>query len=203
MKAVLLNTSLKPGTDTSDTEELLHETAQLLQAEHIDTNRIHLRDFHISFGITSRLDGDDDWPFIFDKIKEADIVIIGTPIAMGEKSSIASLILERLQGYHDMTNPKGQTLFYNKVAGVIVAGGNEDGARLAAQSIFYRLSMLGFTIPPHAHAAFENWEEENEEMEKDEVTSFQNIERMTYNLIHFAELFHFHPIPTLGNTIKP
>ncbi len=204
MKAVLLNTTLKRGTDASETEQLLHEATKILRKEQIDTNRIHLRDFHISFGITDRLDGDDDWPFIFDKIKEADIVIIGTPISMGEKSSIASLILERLQGYQELKNKKGQSLFYNKVGGVVVAGAKEDGGRTAAQSIFYQLSMIGFTIPPHAHATYEGRIDARQEEAVDisrDGKALNNIERMTYNLIHFAELFKFHPIPTLGNVL--
>ncbi|MFD1017632.1 flavodoxin family protein [Thalassobacillus hwangdonensis] len=202
MKAVLLNTSLKKGTEASETEKMLHESARILQKERIDTNRFHLRDFQINFGITDRLDGDDDWPFIFEKIKEADIVIIGTPVSMGDKSSIASLILERLQGYETIKNKKGQSIFYNKVGGTIVAGCGDEGAKSASQSILYRLSMLGFTIPPHANAIFRSdWDNQDTNQTEGEFET-KNAERMTYNLIHFAELLKFHPIPTLGNVLE-
>ncbi|ASF38632.1 NADPH-dependent oxidoreductase [Halobacillus halophilus] len=199
MKAVLLNCSLEKGTKETDTEKLLHESAQIFQREEIDVERIHLRDFHINFGITDQLDNEDDWPFVFEKILGADILLLATPIAMGDKSSLASLILERLQGYHQLKNRKGQGIFYNKVGGAIVADGGDGGARLAAQSIHYRLSMLGYTLPPHASAIC------NEKLENPAQSDWDCIEeevvRMTYNVIHFAELLHFNPIPVIGNKV--
>ncbi|MFQ3543689.1 NAD(P)H-dependent oxidoreductase [Halobacillus rhizosphaerae] len=199
MNAVLLNCSLEKGNEHTDTDKLLHHAALTLQKEKVDVNRIHLRDFHIKFGISSTIDRDDDWPFIFEKILNADILIFATPIAMGDKSSIASLILERLQGYHEMTNRKGQGLFYNKVGGVIVADAGDGGARLAAQSIHYRLSMLGFTLPPHASAIC-NEPLDAPRMVEEDIQ--QKVERMTYNVLHFSELLNFNPIPVTGNQLE-
>ncbi|MBH0228640.1 NAD(P)H-dependent oxidoreductase [Halobacillus yeomjeoni] len=196
MKAVLLNCSLEKGTKITDTEKLLDQSAKIFQKEKIDVERIHLRDFDIKFGITSRLDSDDDWPFIFEKIVGADVIILATPIAMGDKSSLASLILERLQGYHQMKNRKGQGIFYNKVGGIIVADGEDEGSRAAAQSMHYRLSMLGFTLPPHASAVCSVSGDKNWEHVVSDVT------RMTYNSLYFAELLEFHPIPVVGNRIE-
>ncbi|UOQ43593.1 NAD(P)H-dependent oxidoreductase [Halobacillus salinarum] len=193
MNAVLLNCSLEKGSKETDTEKLLQASAILFQKEKIDIQRIHLRDFHINFGITSTVDSNDDWPFIFEKILEADIVLFATPIAMGDKSSIASLILERLQGYHHMKNRRGQGLFYNKVGGVIVADGGDGGARLAAQSIHYRLSMLGFTMPPESSAICTEPLVNSSEITTEEV--HEQVVKMTYNVIHFSELLTFNPIP--------
>ncbi|KHE72330.1 flavodoxin family protein [Halobacillus sp. BBL2006] len=195
MKAVLLNCSLEKGNKTTDTEKLLHQSAQTFQGEEIDVERIHLRDFHINFGITPKLDGDDDWPFVFEKILEADIVLFATPIAMGDKTSIATLILERLQGYHHMKNRKGQGIFYNKVGGAIVADDGDGGAHLAAQSIHYRLSMLGFTLPPEASAICSKHYTDATAEEWSCVE--KEVRKMSYNLIYFAELLNFNPIPVL------
>ncbi|ARI79238.1 NADPH-dependent oxidoreductase [Halobacillus mangrovi] len=195
MKAVLLNCSLEKGNKPTDTEKLLHHSAHLFQSEEIDIERIHLRDFHINFGITPKLDGEDDWPFIFEKILEADIVLFATPIAMGDKTSIATLILERLQGYHHMKNRKGQGIFYNKVGGAIVSDEGDGGAPLAAQSIHYRLTMLGFTLPPHASAICTK--HFNDATASEWACVEKEVHRMTYNLIYFAELLDFNPIPVL------
>ncbi|RWZ55287.1 flavodoxin family protein [Halobacillus fulvus] len=200
MRAVLLNGSLEKGNKATDTEKLLHESAKIFKKENVDVDRIHLRDFQIDFGITNTLDGDDDWPFIFEKIKKADILLLATPVSMGDKSSIISLILERLQGYHRMENEKGQGLFYNKIGGTIVDGRGDGGAYAAAQSIVYRLCMLGFTLPPRASAIC------NETHVKATASEWECIEddvrTMTYNLIHLAEIFLFHPIPVLNDTKK-
>ncbi|GGF16564.1 hypothetical protein GCM10010954_13970 [Halobacillus andaensis] len=196
MKALLLNCSLEKGYKETDTEFLLDEAAATFQSEKTDVERVHLRDFHITFGITSNLDGNDDWPFIFNKICEADIVLFATPITLGEKSSIATLIIERLQGYHDMKNHKGQHLFYNKVGGVIAVDGGDGGARVAVQSIMYSLSMLGFTIPPHSGSIC------SESCHPDYIsTSIQTqVAKMSTNLINFAEILSFHPIPVMEDT---
>ncbi|ELK47594.1 NAD(P)H-dependent oxidoreductase [Halobacillus sp. ACCC02827] len=191
MRAILLNCSLEKGSKETDTEQLLDAAARIFQKEKIDVERIHLRDFHIEFGITQKLDQEEDWPFIFEKILEADIILLGTPITMGDKSSLASLVLERLQGYHQMTNQKGQGVFYNKVGGAIIADGGYGGSQAAAQSIQYYLSMLGFTLPPHSSAVCQKHDHSKDQ-----------IDKMTYNLIHFAEILTFHPIPVTGNRIR-
>ena len=71
----------------------------------------------------------------------ANIVIIGNPIWLGEKSSLATQVIERLYGSSCETNDKGQTVFYNKVGGVVVTG-NEDGAKHANASILFGLSHI-------------------------------------------------------------
>lgn len=79
----IIKLQFRKGTKETDTEKLLHESAQIFQREEIDVERIHLRDFHINFGITDQLDNEDDWPFVFEKILGADILLLATPIAMG------------------------------------------------------------------------------------------------------------------------
>jgi multimeric flavodoxin WrbA len=86
----------------------------------------------------------DEWPEIFKKVKEADILLIGTPLWLGEKSSIASLAVERLYGGSGLTNEKGQYIYYNKVGGVVVTG-NEDGGKEASRSIIFNTCSGAFS----------------------------------------------------------
>jgi multimeric flavodoxin WrbA len=67
-------------------------------------------------------------PLILDKIKKADIIVIATSIWFGVRSSIAQLVIERLDGTYSERNERGQYPLYNKVAGVVITG-NEDGAQ--------------------------------------------------------------------------
>ena len=141
---------LKNSNEPSHTEALLKEVQAVFQQEQVESEIVRLADYHIAYGISGDMGGDDEWPAVFEKVKEADIVIIGTPLWLGEKSSIETLAIERLYGSSSETNEKEQA-YYNKVGGVVVTG-NEDGAKHASASILYSLSHIGFVIPPNVDA---------------------------------------------------
>ena len=61
-------------------------------------------------------------------MKASDILVIGSPIWLGDKSNIATKVIERLYAHSAETNPHGQYIYYNKVGGVMVTG-NEDGGK--------------------------------------------------------------------------
>ncbi|MFD2673506.1 flavodoxin family protein [Marinicrinis sediminis] len=205
LKAVLLNCSLKKGNETSNTDALLQESVKIMQEKEVAITQIRVADYHIAYGISEDMGDGDEWPRIFDHVKEADIVLIGTPLWIGEKSSLAALVMERLYGGSGLTNEKGQYLYYNKVGGVVITG-NEDGAKQAASSILYGMSHIGFTVPPNVDTY---WVGEagpgpsyiEAEGHKNEFT-MQHAKIMTYNLIHFARMLNEHPIPTEGNVIS-
>lgn len=94
----------------------------------------------------------DEWPELFKKIFSADILIVSTPIWLGEKSSIAQKLIERLYAMSSMTTDKGQYLFYGKVGGTIITG-NEDGVKHCAMGILYALQHVVYSIPPQADCA--------------------------------------------------
>ncbi|WP_456279011.1 flavodoxin family protein [Bacillus sp. AK128] len=205
LKAVILNCSLKKSDETSNTRALIGEAVKIFDKNNVETEVIRLADYSIPLGISENVGPKDEWPYIFNKIKEANIVIIGTPLWLGEKSSLATLAMERLLGGSRVTNEKGQQIYYNKVGGVIVTG-NEDGAKDASKSILYGLSHLGFTVPPNADAY---WVGEagpgssfiEAEGMNNEFTS-QHIEMMSHNLIHFGSMLEEHPIPAEGNVME-
>jgi multimeric flavodoxin WrbA len=92
----------------------------------------------------------DEWPAILARVKACDILVIGTPIWFGVRSSVAQMVIERLDGTYVEGDPEtGQFPLYNKVAGVIVTG-NEDGAHDAAATTLFNLSHLGCTVPPNS-----------------------------------------------------
>jgi multimeric flavodoxin WrbA len=205
LNALVLNCSLKPSEETSNTQALIDRSLNILKDNDIEVEVVRLADYNIAYGITDDAGEGDEWPHIFEKVKAADILIIGTPLWLGEKSSIAALAIERLYGASSMTNEKGQSIFYNKVAGVIITG-NEDGAKNAARSILYALSHIGFTIPPNVDpywvgdagpgpSYIEAGGDEHEFTQK-------SVKTMSYNLAHFANLLNEHPIPAEGNTIE-
>lgn len=119
----------------------------------IAVEHVHMAALQVAFGVypdmTEHGADRDDWPALWDKIAAADILIIGTPIWLGEGSSICRLLIERLYGMSGLLNDKGQSIFCGKVGGAVVTG-NEDGIEHGAMTILYALGHLGYTIPPQA-----------------------------------------------------
>ncbi len=204
LNAIILNGSLKHGDEGSNTEALVNEVIEIYKKENVNAEILRLSDYNISYGIADDMGKGDEWPQILDKIINADILIIGTPLWLGEKSSIATLAIERLYGSSSITNDQGQSIFYNKVGGAVVTG-NEDGAKHAATSILYSLSHIGFTIPPNVDAywvgeagpgpSYMDINYENEFTKK-------HVELLAYNTIHLARMFNKNPIPNEGNQLN-
>ncbi|WP_026695206.1 flavodoxin family protein [Peribacillus kribbensis] len=206
IKALVLNCTLKDSSQPSNTGALIHEVVKVFDEYGAETEVLTMADYHIGFGITNEAVSDkDEWPVIFEKVKAADIVVLGSPIWLGEQSSLATLVVERLYGGSSLTNEKGQYLFYNKVGGAVVTG-NEDGAKNVASYLIYALSHIGFTIPPNVDAY---WVGEAgpgpsyiEAKGYENEFTVQNAKIMGHNLIHLAKMLKEHPIPAEGNVVE-
>src|SRR5471030_3213478 len=155
MKALIINCTLKPSPEFSNTGALIKKAEHLLKENKINTEVIRLVDYEVKPGNESDMGKGDEWPEILAKIKECDILIIGTPIWMGHLASTAQRVIEKLDaifhedGLTDKTN--GQYFTYNKVAGCLITG-NEDGAHSCAAQVLWSMQELGFTIPPNVNA---------------------------------------------------
>jgi len=202
LKAVILNCSLKTSDKESNTDALIKEFISTFDKKNVESEVIRVADYSVDYGISEYTGAGDDWPQILAKIKQADILLVGSPVWLGEKSSISKLVLERLNGSGEETNQKGQPIFYNKVAGAVVTG-NEDGAKNAAGDLIFGLAQLGFAIPPNPLAY---WVGDagpgpsyiEAEGYKSDFTQ-ENAEIASHNLVHLAEIFQKHPIPAEGN----
>lgn len=97
-------------------------------------------------GVRSDEGPGDAWPAIRKTILAADILIFGTPIWMGQPSSVAKRVLERMDAFLSETDEAGRMPSYSKVA-VCAIVGNEDGAHCVASQVFQSLNDTGWTIP--------------------------------------------------------
>ena len=59
----------------------------------------------------------DEWPGIQEQVMAADILVLGTPIWLGERSSVCSRVMERLYAWSGKLNDAGQYDYYGRVAG--------------------------------------------------------------------------------------
>lgn len=91
----------------------------------------------------------DGWPAIRARIVAADILVIGTPIWMGQPSSVCKRVLERLDAFLAETDEAGRMPSYGKVACVAIVG-NEDGAHHSSSAIFQALNDVGFSLAANA-----------------------------------------------------
>lgn len=106
---------------------------------------------NIKAGVSSDEGAGDDWPAIRHKILAADILLVGTPIWLGQPSSVCKRALERMDAFLDETDEEGLMVSYGKVAAVAVVG-IEDGAHHVSAEIYQALNDVGFTIPANAVA---------------------------------------------------
>lgn len=149
LKALFLNCTLKKSPRISNTRALIDVVAGIMSELGVETEVVRVVDHDVAFGVSVDEGEGDQWPPIYEKVKQADILLICTPIWFGVRSSVAQMVLERLDGsYDEYDRETGQFPLYGKVAGVIVTG-NEDGAHNAAANTLFNLSHMGCTVPPN------------------------------------------------------
>jgi multimeric flavodoxin WrbA len=149
MKAVVLNCSLKRGSDTSNTQMLADEVIKELEQRGVETTVFRLADHDVLPGVETDMGDGDGWPVVHEAILAAQIVVFATPTWVGRPSSIAQRALERMDAMISETDDQDRPVAYDKVAGVVVTG-NEDGAHHVISEINGGLVDIGFTIPPQS-----------------------------------------------------
>jgi multimeric flavodoxin WrbA len=203
LKALFLGCSLKKSPEASHTEALMRESMGIFEQAGFETELVRVVDRSLAFGVEKDMGEGDGWPPLFEKVMAANAVVIGSPIWLGNPSSVCIQLLERLYAHSSDTNEKGQYIYYNKVGGAVVTG-NEDGGKFVSSRILYSLQHIGFTVPPGADSY---WVGEAgpgpSYMEAGRANDFTKttLRLMTWNLIHFARMLAERPIPAEGNTV--
>lgn len=197
LKAVFINCTLKKSPDVSNTEGLMKVSKAIMDRQGVATEMIRLVDHDVAHGVYPDMTKHgwdvDVWPQIWAHVKAADILVVGTPIWLGEESSVARLLIERLYAQSGDMNEKGQYGFYGKVGGCIVTG-NEDGIKHVAMSVLYALQHVGYTIPPQADAGWigeagpgPSYLDTGSGGPQNEFTQ-RNTTFMSWNLMHLASM---------------
>ena len=147
VRAVALNCTLKRGTAASSTDVLLREVLQALGREGVEPGEPYrVANHDVKPGVTSDEGDGDEWPMLREAILAADLLVLGTPIWLGQPSSVAKRVLERMDAFLGETGEQNRMISYDRVAIVAVVG-NEDGAHHVSAELFQALNDVGFTIP--------------------------------------------------------
>jgi multimeric flavodoxin WrbA len=149
LRALVLNCTLKSSPDKSSAELLATEVISALATHNAEAELVRVVDHKVQFGVTADEGDGDGWPGIREKLVSADILVIATPIWLGQPSSVCKMVLERLDAELGSTDDQGRLLMFGKVAAIAVVG-NEDGAHHVTAELYQALSDVGFTIPANA-----------------------------------------------------
>ncbi|MFP5298460.1 MAG: flavodoxin family protein [Actinomycetota bacterium] len=196
LRAVYVNCTLKRSPEPSHTQLLMDRSVSIMRDYGVEVETFRAVDLDLATGVwpdmTEHGWRSDEWPRLFEKILAAHILVIGSPIWLGEKSSICTKVIERLYGNSGLLNEAGQYAYYGRVGGCLITG-NEDGIKHCSMSILYALQHLGFVIPPQADAGWigeagpgPSYGDDGAGFENDFTN--RNTTFMTFNLMHAARM---------------
>lgn len=209
LNALFLNCTLKKSPELSHTDGLIRISKAIMEANGVTVDVVRPVDLTIANGVypdmTTKGWDKDEWPHLYERVKAAHILVITSPIWLGEKSSVCTKIIERLYASSGDLNDAGQYAYYGRVGGCLITG-NEDDAKHCAMNILYSLQHLGYVIPPQADAAWlgeagpgPSYLDEGSGGPENDFTN-RNTTFMTWNLLHMARMIQdAGGVPAHGN----
>ena len=209
LRVIFLNCTLKKSPEMSHTEGLWQICRAIFEKNRVQVDEVRIIDHQIAFGVWGDMTEHgyerDDWPQIYERVKAANIVVLGSSIWLGEKTSVCTMVIERLYANSHLLNEEGQYADYGKVGGCLITG-NEDGAKHCSMNILYSLSHLGYVIPPQADSGWlgpvgpgPSYLDPGSGGPESDFTN-RNTTFMTWNLMHLARMIKdAGGIPAHGN----
>lgn len=212
LTALFINCTLTRSPEVSNTDGLIDRSRRVMENAGATTSVIRAIDHDIATGVypdmTEHGWPSDEWPELWKRVEDADILVIAGPIWLGEQSSVSRRIIERLYAHSGERNAAGQYVFYGKVGGALVDG-NEDGVKHIASNVLYSLQHIGYTIPPQVDAGWigevgpgPSYLDEGSGGPENDFTN-RNLTFMSWNLMHLARILRdAGGIPAQGNLPK-
>lgn len=198
MKALLINCTLKPGPEKSNTEALAEVVADALREEAVEVASVRAVDHSIPPGVETEMGEGDEWPGIRAQILDSEILLFATPHLArpslehrptGAGADGDAMIAE--------TDDSERPVAYNRVAGVVVTG-NEDGAHHVISEVSGALGDIGFTIPGQAWTYWNKGPgpgEDYSETEEGHEWSHSTGRAAAANLLAVSRALESKPIP--------
>jgi multimeric flavodoxin WrbA len=209
LRALFINCTLKRSPEQSNTQGLADVSMEIMRRQGVAVDAVRAVDHDIASGVWPDMTEHgwprDDWPAIFERVLAANILVLCTPIWLGQTSSVCARVIERLYGNSHLLNNAGQYAYYGRVGGCLVTG-NEDGVKHCAMSILYSLQHLGYVIPPQADAGWigeagpgPSYLDPGSGGPMNDFTN-RNTTFMTWNLLHLTRMVRdAGGIPAHGN----
>jgi multimeric flavodoxin WrbA len=197
LSALVLGCTLTPSPAASSSQLLGQQVLDALKEHDVTGEIVRVVDHDVKPGVQVDMGNGDEWPAIRQKMLDADILVIATPIWVGHPSSITQRVIERLDAELSEKDDQGRLRTYGKVAALAVVG-NEDGAHHVTAEVFQGLNDVGFTIPA---AAVTYWVGEAmqgtdyQDLDETPETTAQTTKTLAANVAHVARALRANPYP--------
>lgn len=149
LRALILVCTLKPSPAESSSHLIGEQVLGQFERLGVGGEIVRVVDHDVRFGVGIDEGDGDAWPGIREKMLASDILVLATPIWMGQPSSVCKMTLERLDAELGETDDEGRMLTEGKVAAVAVVG-NEDGAHHVVAEVLQALNDTGFSVAANA-----------------------------------------------------
>ncbi|WP_328863022.1 flavodoxin family protein [Streptomyces sp. NBC_00306] len=197
MRALSLVCSLNASPQPSSSQLLAEQVMAEFKELGVEGEVVRVADFDVRPGVEIDMGDGDQWPGLREKVMQADILLIATPIWLGHPSSICQRVLERLNAEISETDDEGRPLVYSKVAAVAVVG-NEDGAHNVSANVFQGLNDIGFSLAPGAVTYWVGEAQHGtdyQDLDKTPDSVKETTHTLAVNAVHLARQLADHPYP--------
>lgn len=199
LKAIALNCTLKSSNadSGSSTQKMLQQVLEAMAPYGVSGDIIRVVDQNIRPGVTSDEGAGDAWPEIRRRILGTQILLIGTPVWLGQPSSVCKRVLERMDAFLGEKDEHGRMVSYERVAAVAIVG-NEDGAHHVSAELYQALNDVGFTLAANAVAYWvgEAMQKTNyNDLEETPEAVRSSIDMLARNAVHLAQMLQQSPYP--------
>ena len=195
--ALVLVCTLNKSPEESSSQLIGRQVLDAMREHGADGEVVRVVDHDVAFGVSTDAGEGDGWPSIRAKLLAADILVLATPIWLGQPSSVCKMVLERLDAELSETDDQGRPTMYDKVAAVAVVG-NEDGAHHVVSQCLGALNDIGFSAAGNGSTYWVG--------EAMQQTDFQDLEetpektaattsKVAANTVHLARLLKDAPYP--------
>lgn len=197
LRAFGLNCTLKRGDAPSSTQKMLDDVFAALKRHDVACSSERVANHDVKPGVKADEGEGDAWPALRKRVMDAEIFVLATPIWMGQPSSIAKRVVERMDAFLSEIDDDGCYPTFGKVAAVCVVG-NEDGAHHVHAEMYQALADVGFTIPAAAGAywvgeAMGDVDYKDLDAMPDKVR--ETIDTLASNIAHLAGVLKQSPYP--------
>ena len=197
LRALGLNCTLKAGSEPSSTQKLLDQVLRAMHKHGVETDSARVADFNVKPGVKADEGDGDQWPELRQRVMDAQILVLATPIWMGQPSSVAKRVLERMDAFLGEIDKQGRYPTFGRVAVAAVVG-NEDGAHHVCAELYQALTDVGFTIPggsPPYWVGEAMGSKNYIDLERTPSKVAETIKTIASNAVHLATLLQAKPYP--------